>query len=164
MTAREPSPRPLTPGQLRENVVFLLELSRTGNAREAARRLGAHRAKFTKRRAKHPRFAAQWDAALELAQENLARDSTFDPGLTHRADGRLQLRERQCSGINADRKLGFLHMLHASGSVRLAAEVEGFSHAAFYHHRLRDPEFARAWDEAMLTARMNWEEVKMGMD
>jgi hypothetical protein len=164
MTAREPSPRPLTPDQLRENVAFLLELSRTGNAREAARRLGAHRAKFTKRRAKHPRFAAQWEAALELAQDRLAHDSPFDPELTHLADGRLQLRKRQDSGINADRKLGFLHMLLASGSVRLAAEVEGFSHAAFYHHRLRDPEFARAWDEVMLTGRMNWEKMKMGVD
>jgi hypothetical protein len=92
MTAREPSPRSLTPDQLRENVAFLLELSRTGNVREAARRMGAHRAKFTKRRAKHPRFAAQWNAALDVAQLNLARDGTFDPGLTHLAGGRLLLR------------------------------------------------------------------------
>lgn len=155
MTAREPSLRSLTPDQLRENVAFLLELSRTGNAREAARRLGAHRAKFTKRRAKHPRFAAQWKAALDLAQENLARDSTFDPGLTHLADGRLQLREAGRQGVTTDRKLGFLRLLHTFGSVRIAAEVEGFSHAAFYHHRLRDPEFARAWDEVMEVAAVN---------
>lgn len=149
MTARN-----LTPEQLHENVAFLLALSRTGNAREAARQIGAHRAKFTKRRAKHPRFAAQWQAALDLAQEHLARDGIFDPGLTYLTDGRLQLRERGGGqGINADRKLGFLHMLNASGSVRLAAEVEGFAHASFYHHRLRDPEFARAWHDVMAAGR-----------
>jgi hypothetical protein len=46
-------------------------------------------------------------------------------------------------------------MLHACGSARLAAEVEGFSHAAFYHHRLRDPEFARAWNEIVAAAHAN---------
>lgn len=162
MPAPKPSPRPLTPDQVRENVAFLLELSRTGNVREAARRLGAHRAKFTKRRAKHPRFAAQWAAALDLAQENLARDSVFDPRLTHLANGRLQLREREVDGINGDRKLGFLHMLRACGSARFAAEAEGFSHAAFYHHRLRDPEFARAWRAAMLAEQINLAAAETG--
>ena len=68
--------RPLTRAQALENAAFLAELRRTGNAREAARRLGAHRAKFTKRRARHPAFAVQWDAALALAQASLAQAST----------------------------------------------------------------------------------------
>jgi hypothetical protein len=136
--------RNLTPAQIHENAAFLVELARTGNAREAARRLGAHRAKFTKRRAKHPRFAAQWDEALAVAQEVLAQHP-FEPALTYLADGRLQLRpERPCS-VTLDRRLEFLFLLNAFGSSRGAAEALGFSHAAFYHHKKRDAEFARAW-------------------
>lgn len=152
MPAHTSSPRPLTPDQLRENVAFLLELSRTGNAREAARRVGAHRAKFTKRRAKHPRFAAQWEAALDLAQDNLAQADPYEPGLAQLADGRRQLRRGDGQTITADRKLGFLHMLRMSGSARFAAECEGFSHASFFYHRLRDPDFAQAWHEALCAA------------
>src|SRR5687767_13379259 len=115
-------PRPLTRAQLLENAAFLRELARTGNAREAARRLGAHRAKFTKRRAKHPRFAAQWDAALSRAQETLAGDHAFDPELTRLIDGRLQLRRRESFGIDADCRARFLDVLSLSGTVRFAAE------------------------------------------
>jgi len=60
-------PRPFTRRQARENAAFLDQLRRTGNARLAARALGAHRAKFTKRRAKHAAFAAQWEMALAAA-------------------------------------------------------------------------------------------------
>lgn len=141
--------RRLTPAQIHENAQFLVELARTGNAREAARRLGAHRAKFTKRRAKHPRFAAQWQAALARSQEFLAQGHDFDPELTRLADGRLQLRPDRAFCINADRRLEFLAMLGLTGSVRAAAEAARFSHAAFYHHRTREPEFARAWDEVL---------------
>lgn len=60
-TAAPPAqpPRPLSPAAQRENETFLRELARTGNAREAARRLGAHRAKFTRRRKRDLAFAAQ---------------------------------------------------------------------------------------------------------
>lgn len=141
--------RALTPAQTRENEAFLAELCRTGNAREAARRLGAHRAKFTRRRAKHPEFAALWQAALALSQDILAKNHEFDPGLTRLADGRLQLRQRHGCGIDADRRLEFLAMLSLTGSARFAAEALGFSHAAFFHYRARDPEFAREWHLAL---------------
>lgn len=141
--------RPLTPAQQGENEAFLAELCRTGNVREAVRRLGAHRAKFTKRRAKHPEFAALWEAALGLSQEILSRDHDFEPGLTRLADGFMQLRAERAVGINADRRLEFLSLLNLFGSARAAAEALGFSHAAFHHYRNRDPEFARAWHLAL---------------
>jgi hypothetical protein len=56
--------RPFTRRQAAENDAFLDQLRRTGNARLAARAVGAHRAKFTKRRARHAVFAAQWEMAL----------------------------------------------------------------------------------------------------
>jgi hypothetical protein len=141
--------RPLTPAQTRENEAFLAELCRTGNVREAARRVGAHRAKFTKRRSKHLEFAALWEAALALSQEILAEDHDFHPGLTRLADGRLQLRARGAYGLNADRRLEFLAILRTLGSARAAAEAIGFSHAAFHHYKARDPDFAREWCEAL---------------
>ncbi|MES2445387.1 MAG: hypothetical protein V4574_21380 [Pseudomonadota bacterium] len=65
-------PRPFTHRQLIENAAFLAALGRTGNARLAARALGVHRATFTKRRAKHPAFAAEWDATLAAAHAAFA--------------------------------------------------------------------------------------------
>jgi hypothetical protein len=152
------SVRALTPAQNRENAAFLAELRRTGNAREAARRLGAHRAKFTKRRAKHPGFAMQWAAALASAQERLARCDPFEPGLTHLSDGRLQLRPPRASPIDPDRRLEFLAMLSLTGSARFAAEALGFSHAAFYHYKERDPDFAKAWHIALYGGDLRWKE------
>jgi len=63
--------RPFNRRQALENRAFLAALRRTGNARLAARELGLHRSTFLKRRAKHPAFAAEWDAALALAHARL---------------------------------------------------------------------------------------------
>jgi len=72
-------PRPFTRAQALENRAFLAELRRTGNARAAARALGAHRARFTRRRAKHPAFAAEWDAALAFAHAALRQQKALSP-------------------------------------------------------------------------------------
>lgn len=143
--------RPLTPAQQAENAAFLQELRRTGNAREAARRLGAHRTKFTKRRAKHPRFAAQWEAALDDADARLAGDH---PQIRRRhAAGRMQLRRTRWHALCPSVRLSFLGALRVGLEVRLAAECLGFSHAAFYHYRHRDVGFAREWDRAYAEGR-----------
>ncbi|MBO9714950.1 hypothetical protein [Sphingomonas sp.] len=65
-------PRPLSHRQLVQNAQFLEALRRTGNARLAARELGVHRSTFTKRRAKHAGFAAEWDATLAAAHAAFA--------------------------------------------------------------------------------------------
>lgn len=142
------NPRPLTRAQRQENKAFLAELRRTGNAREAARRLGAHRAKFTRRRAKHPAFAAEWDAALAFADAQVGKAA---PHLVRRANGRLQLRAAPAGGLDPAARTRFLAALAASANVRLAAKAAGFSHAAFYHHKRRDPDFAREWRAALAT-------------
>jgi hypothetical protein len=66
--------RPFTRRQSAQNRRFLEALRRTGNARLAARELGVNRSTFTKRRAKHPAFAAAWEAALAFADTRF-RDS-----------------------------------------------------------------------------------------
>jgi hypothetical protein len=58
-------PRPFTRAQALENMAFLTALRATGNARDAVRTPGVHRAKFTKRRARDPAFAADRAAARE---------------------------------------------------------------------------------------------------
>lgn len=60
-------PRPFTPRQQAQNRRFLDILAETGNARLAARRLGVHRATYTKRRARCAAFAQDWDAACAAA-------------------------------------------------------------------------------------------------
>jgi hypothetical protein len=64
-------PRPFNRRQALENQAFLAALRRTGNTRLAARELGVNRSTFTKRRANHPAFAAEWDAALAVAHARL---------------------------------------------------------------------------------------------
>ena len=160
--------RPLTRAQTLENAAFLAELRRTGNAREAARRLGAHRAKFTKRRARHPGFAVQWETALALAQAELAQaelaqqflpghPKPAEPVLLRRPDGCLQLRRARPGGIDRAGRTRFLAALSACANVRLAATAAGFSHAAFYHHKRRDPAFAREWRLALETGYLRLE-------
>jgi hypothetical protein len=139
-------PRPFTRAQVLENAAFLAELRRTGNAREAARRLGAHRAKFTRRRARHPDFAVQWQAALTESAGRLAEEHAHVP-LRH-PRSRLQLRRARPEALGPDAKLTFLAGLCLGLDVRLAAESTGFSHAAFYHHLRHDPDFADAWRRA----------------
>ena len=149
-------PRPLTRAQQLENRAFLRALRSCGNVREAARAVGAHRAKFTKRRAKHPAFAQAWDAALVLAHAAL-RDVPVDrtaravaePRVTRTAAGRLQLRRHQPGRLDRAAEQRFLAALSASANVRLAAKAAGFSHAAFYRRKRADPGFAREWGLAL---------------
>jgi hypothetical protein len=174
-TLSHPVGRPLTRAQALENAAFLAELRRTGNAREAARRLGAHRAKFTKRRASHPGFAVQWEAALALAQQALAQETlarrelatqaaspSAEPTLVRRTDGCLQLRRARPGGIDRAGRTRFLAALSACANVRLAARAAGFSHAAFYHHKRRDPAFAREWRLALETGYLRLEAALLG--
>ncbi len=143
-------PRPLTRAQALQNQAFLRALARTGNAREAARAVGAHRALFTRRRAKHPAFAAEWDAALALAHAALARGEEGAPGRVVRtANGRLQLRRTLASSLTREHEQRFLAALSASANVRLSAAAAGFSHSAFYLRARANPAFAREWRLAL---------------
>jgi hypothetical protein len=153
--------RPFTRAQCLENEAFLKELRRTGNAREAARRLGAHRAKFTRRRAKCPMFAAQWQAALVLAEVALRAGKDAGAGrIVHGAGGRVQLRQELPGGLDQAARQRFLAALSATANVRLAAKAAGFSHAAFYHHKRTDPGFAREW---RLALAMGYEALELAL-
>ena len=166
-------PRTLTRAQALQNAAFLRALARTGNAREAAREIGAHRATFTKRRAKHPAFAAEWDAALALASAALAKDgakggakcaakdSEAAPGrLVRLRDGRLQLRRALAGSLTREHEQRFLFALAASANVRLSAAAAGFSHTAFYLRAKANPAFAREW---RLALQQGYERLEMAL-
>ncbi|MCM8730737.1 hypothetical protein ACFO8O_07115 [Hephaestia sp. GCM10023244] len=161
-------PRPFTRAQHQENRAFLNALARTGNAHEAARAVGAHRAKFTRRRNAHPHFATQWDAALALAHATLSipprhgegdrrpqaggggGDTTLGATLHRTPSGRLQLRRPGGRRrLTPAHQQAFLAALSATANVRLSAAAAGFTHAAFYAHRRHNPGFAREWRLAL---------------
>jgi hypothetical protein len=169
-------PRPFTRAQALQNAAFLRALARTGNVREAARTLGVHRATFTKRRAKHPAFAAEWDATLALVHARLNDPARSPHAAKHRADpapstasrgatvrtanGRLQLRRPAQRRLTREAEQAFLLALSATANVRLSAAAAGFSHATFYHRRRQSPAFAR---EMRLALQTGYERVEMAL-
>jgi len=148
-------PRPFSPLQQRQNRAFLAALSRTGNARLAARDVGLHRATLTRRRASHPAFAADWDAALAIAHATLAGarhpqgDRPAEPCLIRQKSGRLQLRAPTARRLTRAAEQAFLAALSATANVRLSAKAAGFTHSAFYQHKRGNPGFAREWRMAL---------------
>lgn len=153
-------PRPLTRAQAAQNHAFLRELGRHGNVREACRTLGIHRATLTKRRAKHPAFAAAWEAALAAAQAHLAAEATEpartqdpngegEPRLIRRHDGTLQRRRVPPGPIDRAAERRFLSTLRATASMRRSAEAAGFTHSAFHQRARANPAFAREVTQAL---------------
>jgi hypothetical protein len=143
--------RPLSRARRLQHAAFLKALRRTGNVREAARIAGAPRATLFKRRAAYPAFAAEWDAALTLAAAALAQGDARvpEPEIVRRYGGRLQLRRRAEGRLTPEARSAFLAALSASANVRLSAAAAGFTHAAFYAPKRRDPGFAREWRLAL---------------
>ncbi|MDO7842342.1 hypothetical protein [Sphingomonas immobilis] len=148
--------RPLTRAQILENRAFLAALRRTGNVRAAAREVGAHRAKFTKRRAAHPNFAIEWDAALVVADAALksAAQSAPQPApagdphpdehrIIRTRSGRVQIRRGKPGRLDARAEQAFLSALSATANIRLSAAAAGFSHSAFYARARSNPGFER---------------------
>jgi len=135
-------PTPAGRRRTRENARFLAALTRTGNARLAARELGVHRATYTKRRARDPAFAAAWGAALAAARPHRRRP---------RADG-----------IDAQTDAALLEYLSQGYSLRLASATLGFAHSSFLARAGGDPAFAHELEVAAAIGRdrliLDWTE------
>jgi hypothetical protein len=166
-------PRPFTRAQALDNAAFLAALARTGNARLAARMIGRHRATFTKRRAGHPAFAQQWDAALVAAQAAIARGAGAlkarapaasalrtaggEPVVVRTAGGRFQVRLARPGQMTKGAEQAFLAALAASANIRLSAAATGFAHSSFYAKARGHRAFAR---EMRLALRTGFERVE----
>jgi len=167
--------RPLTRAQAHQNAAFLAALADTGNARLAARHCGLNRSMLTKRRAKHPAFAQDWDAALVAAHarfhlgggirlpeapgKRLAAQGG-EPTIVRNRRGRLQLRLARPGALTRAAEQAFLAALAASANVRLAAAATGFSHATLYSHRKRNAGFAR---EMRLALERGYDRLELAM-
>jgi hypothetical protein len=153
-----PGIRPFTRRQAQENAAFLDQLRRTGNARLAARALGAHRAKFTKRREKHAAFAAQWEMALAAChaamtlgggprppegKSDALRTEGGEPTIVRLKSGRLQLRLAPPGRMTKAAEQAFFRALAASANVKLSAAATGFSYGSFYWRKRVRADFAR---------------------
>ncbi|OYY88630.1 MAG: hypothetical protein B7Y45_14345 [Sphingomonas sp. 28-66-16] len=173
--------RPLSRAQQLENAAFLRLLRLTGNVRATCERLGAHRARFTRRRAKHPAFAAAWDAALAVAHAALregdrpqdgqggaphakhpaSRTGEPEPHLHRTPGGRVQLRRSGARRrLTRAAEQAFLAALGATANVRLSAAAAGFSHGAFYARARADAGFAR---EMRLALQMGYDRLEMAL-
>lgn len=150
-----------------ENAAFLRHLRRTGNGAAAARALGLLIGRFNRRRAKHPAFAVQWDAALAIAHADLIpkRIGTIaptggEPHIRRSNTGRWQVRRAQAGLIDHAVRQRFLASLCATANVALSAAAAGFCPDALYRHRKRNPAFAREWQLAL---GMGYERLKMAL-
>jgi len=185
--------RPFTRRQMRENDDFLEQLRRCGKwagrpspreglrdvwetsapaHRLAARAVGAHRAKFTRRRNKHAAFAAQWEAALAAChaalklgggprppegKKNALATQGGEPTIVRLKSGRLQLRLAPPGRMTRAAEQAFFRALAASANVRLSAAAAGFSYGSFYYRKYTRPAFAR---EMRLALKMGWDRVE----
>ena len=173
--------RPLSRAQQLENAAFLRLLRTTGNVRATCAALGRHRALFTRRRAKHPAFAAEWDAALAIAHAALndparsgapatplaarngpaPRPGEPEPHLHRTPGGRCQLRRsgarRRLTGAAEQ---AFLAALSATANIRLSAAAAGFSHSAFYARAKASPGFAR---EMRLALQLGYDRIELAL-
>jgi hypothetical protein len=179
-------PRPLSRTQQLENAAFLRLLRTTGNVRAKCEALGRHRALFTRRRAKHPAFAAEWDAALAIAHANLQNPPLQgegdhdakrrggggaplgkspahepDPHLHRTPGGRYQLRRAgKRRRLTRVAEQAFLAALSATANIRLSAAAAGFSHSAFYLRAKAHPGFAR---EMRIALQMGYDRIEMAL-
>lgn len=169
--------RALNRAQRLENQAFLRVLAQTGNVRDAARAVDLAYGTIQHRRRAHPVFAAEWDAALVVAQARLAKAggarrpsvagagkavsarASAAPGehrtqggeavVVQRRDGTLQLRRAQPGKLTRECEQAFLAALSATCNVRLSAAAAGAAEAAFYRRKRRHPGFAREWQLAL---------------
>lgn len=160
--------RSLTRAQALQNRAFLQALAQTGNTREAARLCGLNRSMLTKRRAKDPVFAAEWEAAVAVGQGAARTPPPAATAAVRRPDyrpvrlanGRVQLRRAKPRSLDRAAEQAFLAALSATANVRLAARAAGFSHSAFYARARTDPGFAR---ELRLALALGYERLEAAL-
>jgi hypothetical protein len=129
------------------------------------------------RRAHHPAFAQECDAALAIAHAKLRADGGRKPPsageaapsyrtrggegvVVRRRDGKLQMRAAQPGKLTRQCEQAFLAALSATANVRLSAAAAGASVAAFYRRKRQNPAFAR---EMRMALEMGYERLEMAL-
>jgi len=163
--------RPQSPDRAAEDEAFLEALTRTGNARLAARTLGVNRATYTKRRARDPAFAARWAKALAAAHARFVRAGGIrrpaapglrptalrstggEPHVVRTAGRRLQLRHAPPGRLTEGAERAALAHLEQGNNLRAAAHAVGAAHATLIARRRAAAKTARAHLIARRVAR-----------
>lgn len=165
------TPQPLTRAKALANEAFLCALRRSGNVKLAVRETGVDRSVLYRRRAQHPGFAQQWDAALVIAQARLhterqrgggaatggavkdgsepLRTAGGEPVIVRLPGGRLQLRRSHPGKLTRACEQTFLLALSATANIELSAAAAGASANAFRARRRHNRAFAREMRHAL---------------
>ena len=151
-----------------ENAAFLDALRQTGNIKAAAAAIGRNPCSMRRRRVRLPGFAAEWRAALVVAEARLYerakgrlpaswkeaprsayRTKGGEPVIARGRDGRLQQRAATPNRLTRQGEQAFLLALSVTANVGLAAAAAGAPREAFYRRRRLDEAFAREWRLAL---------------
>lgn len=121
--------------------IFLAALKRGAYLAEAARAAGFSPSGFARLRQRDPAFAAAWEEAMELSDA---------PRFIAPQNGRrLQLRKVRRTRFSDWRRELFLAHFAGTCDATAAAEAAGVCESTVYRHRVRDPDFAAAFQEAL---------------
>lgn len=141
---------------------LFLEALRAGAPRdEAAAAAGFTAEAFYYARKRDPvfRLAWLWALALSAQEERAARASAaalaippLEGEIAPNANRLLQRRPRRRALFTAAGKRLFLDHFAGTADAHAAAEAAQVAYPTIVAHRLRDPDFAAAWDEALATA------------
>jgi hypothetical protein len=126
---------------------FLLALKQHGRVIDAAAAIGRHASSAYSVKRRDADFAARWDAVVAETQEAwIAEREEARRGPSHaERDGR----ERR-DGWNAERRARFIALLSDGEPVKAACAAVGLCEAAAYRLRARSPQFAAAWERALV--------------
>lgn len=128
-------------------IAFLLALKQEGRVREAAGAIGRSVASAYSVRKRDPAFAARWDAVVAETQAAwIAEKAEARRGLEHAERGRRARHD----GWTAERRARFVALLSEGEGVKEACAAVGLSDTAAYALRRRSPQFAAAWERALV--------------
>lgn len=140
---------------------FITALARCGNVRMAARAVGVDHSTVYAKRNRDKDFAARWREAVDHVAREGARP--LEDAAAHQE---FEVQNGRSVRVGVGRfgkaaRAAFLDELAATGSVARAAEACGFSTTALYRRRVKEKDFAEAWDAALQVGKARLEDLLM---
>ena len=145
--------------------LFLAALGSCGNVTRSAALAGVDVTGPYNRRARYPGFREAWELVMAEREARAAGslNTLGTEGMTageelvgHSSTG-VRLGRGAASRWSKGAEARFLEELTASANVARAAAAAGFSAAAVYKRKVRDPHFAAGWDAAIAVGRSRLE-------
>ena len=147
---------------------FLKALARCGNVKAAALHAGVHPQTAYRARKAWDDFARAWVEALAAYRASALTGRPGAVGNAHPGEVAVAGSAGAASGhrlsphrFGKTAREAFLTELAATGSVARAAEACGFSTTALYRRRVKEADFADAWDAALQVGKARLEGLLM---